>query len=277
MPRQDIRFCTASDGVRIAFTTVGSGPTLVKTANWMNHLEYDWESQIWRHVLHALTAENRLVRYDERGTGLSDWEVEDFSLEAFVDDLESVVEAAGLDRFPLFGMSQGCAISIAYAARHPERVSHLVLYGGYADGPRMFGGSAVAFEALVTLVRHGWGRTNPAFRQIFTSKFLPDATSEQVRWFNDLQRNSVSSENAARILRAMAAIDVTHLLAQVRVPTLVLHCRHDAAVPLKAGREMAAGIPGARFVVLEGRNHVLLESDPVFQRYVDEIKAFLKS
>jgi pimeloyl-ACP methyl ester carboxylesterase/DNA-binding winged helix-turn-helix (wHTH) protein len=276
---QEVHFCTASDGVRIAYALAGSGPPLVKTANWLNHLEYDWESPVWSHLLHALAAEHRLIRYDERGNGLSDWNVNDISFEAFVRDLETVVDAARLDRFSLLGVSQGCPVSIVYALRNPGRVSHLVLYGGYARGWRRRGDPAEIekADAVQTLMRHGWGQENPAFRQIFTTRFMPSGTPEQMRWFNDLQRMTTSPDNAARIRRANENIDITDLLPQVRIPTLVLHCRNDAAQPHEEGRILAAGIPGARFVTLEGHNHLILESDPCWARFLDEIMVFLKT
>ena len=275
--RQQIHFCTACDGVRIAYSEVGQGPPLVKGANWLSHLEYDWQSPIWSHLLHALATEHRLIRYDERGNGLSDWQVEDISFDGFVRDLECVIEASGLDRFPLFGTSQGCAVSIAYAVRHPERVTHLVLLGGYARGRRMRGSQKEIeqADALRTLMRLGWGQENPAFRQIFTSLFMPGGSAQQMQWMNDLQRNTTSPDNAARIREAMNNIDVTELLARVSVPTLVLHCRDDAVVPFEEGRIMAAGIRGCRFVELEGRNHILLEGDPGRQRFLDEMRSFL--
>jgi pimeloyl-ACP methyl ester carboxylesterase/DNA-binding winged helix-turn-helix (wHTH) protein len=275
--RHDIHFCTACDGARIAYAQVGQGPALVKAANWLNHLEYDWQSPIWSHLLHELAAEHRLIRYDARGNGLSDWDVEDISFEAFVRDLESVIEAAGLERFALLGISQGCAISIAYAVRNPERVSHLVLYGGFARGRRRRGSSeqAAQAEALLTLMRQGWGQENPAFRQIFTSLFIPGATVEQMQWFNDLQRMTASPENAVRLRNVIDHIDISDLLAQVSVPTLVLHCRDDAVQPFDEGRRLAAGIRGARFVALDGRNHLILENDPGWNRFVTEVKSFI--
>jgi pimeloyl-ACP methyl ester carboxylesterase/DNA-binding winged helix-turn-helix (wHTH) protein len=277
--RQQIQFCTAPDGVRIAYADVGQGQPLIKAANWLSHLEYDWQSPVWRHLLHALADNRRLVRYDARGNGLSDWQVDDISFEAFVRDLESVVEAMGLQRFPLMGMSQGCAVSIAYAVRHPERVSHLVLYGGYARGKRRRGSSQDVehSDALLTLMRQGWGQENPAFRQIFTSLFIPGGTAEQMQWFNDLQRITTSPENAVRIRQAVDDIDVSELLPQVKAPALVLHCRNDAVHPFDEGRRLAAGIPGARFVALEGSNHVILESDPAWPRFIEEISNFLRS
>jgi class 3 adenylate cyclase/pimeloyl-ACP methyl ester carboxylesterase len=264
--RQDIRFCAAPDGVRIAYATVGRGPPLLKAANWLNHLEYDWHSPVWRHVLHELARDHKLIRYDERGNGLSDWGVDDISFEAFVRDLETVADAAGHERFALLGISQGCAVSVAYAARHPERLTHLVLYGGYARGFDRRGQTRNTGqgEAMITLIREGWGSENPAFRQIFTSLLVPDGTPKQMEWFNDLQRVTTSPENAARLRRAMHEIDVSDLLATVKVPTLVLHARSDAAVPFEEGRLLAAGIRGARFVALEGRNHLILEDEPAW-------------
>ncbi len=276
--RQQVHFCTGSDGVRIAYAEVGQGPPLVKAANWLNHLEYDWESPIWSHLLHELATRHRLIRYDARGNGLSDWEPEDISFDALVHDLETVVETLGLTRFPLFGISQGCAVSIVYALRHPGRVSHLVLYGGYARGRYKRGPTSMAqAEAMTTLMLQGWGQENPAFRQLFTSLFIPGATADQAQWFNDLQKNTASPESAARLFQANHHIDISELLSQVTVPTLVLHCRDDAVAPLDEGRRLAAGIPGARFVALEGRNHLILETDPAWDRFVEEVTTFLRS
>ena len=275
--RQEIHFCLASDGVRIAYAEVGKGPPLVKAANWLNHLEYDWESPIWCHLLQTLASEHQLIRHDQRGNGLSDREVDDISFDAFVRDLESVVDASNLERFPLLGISQGCAISIAYALRHPHRVSRLVLYGGFARGwLKRNPDDAEKFEAMTTLMRHGWGQENPAFRQMFTSQFIPGGTVEQMRWLNDLQRLTASPDNAVRIMKALANIDLTYLLPQVRIPTLVLHCRSDARVPFEEGRRLAAGIPGAQFVALEGHNHLVLETEPAWTRLLDEIRNFLR-
>ena len=277
--QQEIRFCTASDGVRIAYASVGQGPPLVKAANWLNHLEYDWESPVWRHVFHELARDHRLVRYDERGNGLSDWDVEDISFDAFVRDLETVVDAAGLERFPLLGISQGCSVSIAYAVRHPERVSHLVLYGGYARGRYKRGDpdNLEQGEALITLMRQGWGQENPAFRQIFTSLFIPGGTPEHTQWFNDLQKITTSPENAVRLRETFNEIDVSELLPEVGVPTLVLHCRDEATVPFDEGRLLAAMIPDARFVALEGRNHLILDDEPAWPRFLEEVRGFLGS
>ncbi len=273
---QEIRFCTSSDGVGIAYATVGEGPPLVKAANWLNHLEFDWQSPIWRHVFAELSSDYRLVRYDERGNGLSDWEVDDISFDAFVRDLEAVVDAVGLERFALLGISQGCPVSIAYAVRHPERVSQLVLYGGYALGwARRGPKDKEQGNAMVELIRQGWGQDNPAFRQMFTSRMMPGATAEQMQWFNELQRVTTSPEIAARLRLAMGEIDVMSLLPQVSTPTLVLHAREDAVAPFDGGRKMASMIPGARFVPLESANHLLIESEPAWSRFLADVRSFL--
>lgn len=277
--RQDVFFCTSGNAVRIAYAKVGTGPPIVKAGNWMNHLEYDWESPIWSHLLRWLASGRELVRYDARGNGLSDWDVQDISFDAFVRDLESVVDAAGLERFALFGASQGCAFSIAYAVKHPERVSKLVLYGGFARGRRVRGTpvDVEQAEAMLTLMRTGWGQENPAFRQVFTSLFVPGGTREQMDWFNELQRKTTSPENAVRIRLVSDYLNVVDLLPQVAVPTLVLHCRDDAIQPFEEGRLIAANIPGARFVGLEGRNHLILETDPGWPVLQAEVGAFLSS
>jgi DNA-binding SARP family transcriptional activator/pimeloyl-ACP methyl ester carboxylesterase len=275
--RQDVRFCTASDGVRIAYATVGSGPPLVKTANWLNHLEFDWESPIWRHMFRALAQDHKFVRYDSRGNGLSDWNVENLTIDALVTDLKAVVDAAGFDRFPLLAISQGCAVAVEFAVRYPSFVSKLILYGGFAQGWRTgsYGDLAIQNEAMITLTRTGWGLDNPAYRQMFTSLFIPGATPEQMDWFNELQRITTSPENAAMLLSAFGNIDVLHRLSHVTQPTLVLHARNDERVPYAAGRVLATRIPGARFVALEGQNHLLLEQEPAWPRFLAEVRAFL--
>jgi len=277
LPDQRIEFTTASDGVRIAYATSGDGPPLVKAANWLNHLEFDWRSPVWTHVMRFLSADWTLVRYDERGNGLSDWEVEDLSFESFVTDLEAVVDAAGLERFPLLGISQGCAVSIAYAVRHPERVTRLVLHGGYARGWRVREEERVSAwrEGLVEMIREGWGRDVPAFRQIFASIYIPDATSEQTRWWSDLQRVTTSPENAARLLETLGTIDVVDLLREVRVPTLVTHSRGDAGVPFASGRALTRGIPGSRFLPLESDNHLILAHEPAWPVWRSAVAGFL--
>jgi class 3 adenylate cyclase/pimeloyl-ACP methyl ester carboxylesterase len=274
--KQKIGFCRAPDGVQLAYATVGSGPPLVKTANWMNHLEYDWKSPIWQHFLHGLAKNFTLYRYDERANGLSDWNVSEISFESFVSDLETVVDVIGLKRFPLLGISQGCPVAIAYALRHPERVSHLILYGGFAvGGMKRSAAAAERRNAIKTLMREGWGTENPAFRQIFTSQFIPDGTKEQFDWFNELQRTAISPENAVRVMDATGEIDLRDELAKVSIPTLVMHAHGDAGIPFELGRAMAAGIPGAQFVALDSRNHLLLEHEPAARQMLEEIREFV--
>ncbi len=274
---QEIRFCRAPDGTRIAYASTGSGPPLVKAANWMNHLEYDWESPVWRHVFRDLAERHRLVRYDARGNGLSDWDVDDYSFDALVSDLEAVVDACGIERFDLLALSQGCAVAVEYAARHPERVSRLILYGGYARGWNHMDSQQLTrqAEAMMLLVRIGWGQDHATFRQMFTSMFMPDAPQENHDWFNELQRLTSSPENAARLIRACGDVDVRHRLADVRAPTLVMHARRDILQPFNRGRELAAGIPGARFVGLDTGNHLLPADDPAYARWLEEVNAFL--
>jgi len=259
---------------------VGDGPPLVKAANWLNHLEFDWQSPIWRHWLEEFGRDHLLVRYDERGNGLSDWNVEQYSFDSFVQDMESVVASVGLQRFPILGISQGGPVAIAYAVRHPEKVSHLVLYGSYARGWAKRGLPSEAIERMLaqqTLIKLGWGQDNPAFRQLWTTLYVPDATPEQWQWFNDLHKASTSPENALRLLDELGKIDVVDLLPQVKVPTLVLHCRDEVVVPFEEGRLLAGLIPGARFVPLEGRNHLLLESEPAWPKFVAEVRRFLET
>jgi DNA-binding winged helix-turn-helix (wHTH) protein/alpha-beta hydrolase superfamily lysophospholipase len=274
---QAITFCRAADGVHLAVATAGDGPPLVKTANWLNHLEFDWQSPVWAPLFTELASRHHLVRYDERGTGLSDRDVPEFSFASFVSDLETVADACGLSRFALFGISQGAPVAIAYAVRHPDRVSRLVLSGGFAKGWHKRGSAAdvARAEASITLIREGWGQDNPAARQMFTSLIVPDATQEEMRWFNDLERISASADTAIRLLRVLGDIDVTDLLPQVTVPTLVLHSRADARVPFEHGLTLARSIPGARFLALESKNHLILAHEPAWPRYLEEILGFL--
>jgi len=275
---QQIRFCTSSDGVRIAYAAAGKGPPLVKAANWLTHIEFDWTSPVWRHWVAELSRNRTLVRYDERGCGLSDWDVANLSFESFVRDLEAVVDAAGLVRFALFGMSQGGAVAIAYAVRHPERVSHLVLYGAFAQGRHVRAKSQAELdenEMAIRLAEIGWGRDNPAFRQVFATLLFPEGNAEQHHSLTEMQRLSTSAANAARLLREFAIFDVRALAPEVSCPTLILHARDDARIAFDEGRLLAALIPGARFVPLEGRNHILLENEPAWGEFVAELRAFL--
>lgn len=277
---QQVRYCRARDGVRLAYATVGSGPPILLSAHWMSHLEYDWELPINRHRLLDLAKDYSLVRYDARGNGLSDWDASDMSFDAWVSDMETVVDAAGLNRFPMLGISQSVSVAIAYAARNPDRVSCLILYGGYAVGlnkrPNNTAADRERLAAMRTLMKLGWGSDDPTFRQMFTSQLMPTATREQADAFNELQRLSASPDCAVRYLDSVAEFDVRHLLPLVKAPTLVMHVRGDVRVPIALGREIAAGIPNSRFVALPGRNHFLLEQDAGTPRFSSELKNFVK-
>jgi pimeloyl-ACP methyl ester carboxylesterase/DNA-binding winged helix-turn-helix (wHTH) protein len=275
--RQEIRYCTTDDGVRLAYATAGNGPPLVKASNWLTHLVFEWGSPIWRHWYAALSTHHRLVRYDERGNGMSQRDVPDVSFDTWVRDLETVVDAARLDRFPLLGISRGGPIAVAYAVRHPERVSHLVLYGAFAAGLTHRGTpqELEARRALVSLMRLGWGLSNPAFCKTFTCRFIPEATAEHERWLDELQRASTSPENAARLMERDDDIDVRPLLSQVKTSTLVIHCDRDRAVPPEDGRLLAATIPGARYVSLPSSNHLMLEEEPAWPLFLEELGLFL--
>ena len=269
--------CRAEDGTRLAYSRLGEGPPLVKAANWLSHLELDWRFEVWRRWLELFARRHTLVRYDARGNGLSDWAPPELSFERFVSDLATVFDAAGVARAPVVGLSQGASVAVAYAARHPERVSALILVGGCARGwraknkPRL----AQAFEAMMVLMRQGWGGRNAAFRQIFTTRFFPDVSQAVAEEFNELQRLTTTPENAADLLSALGDIDIRDQLSSVKVPTLVLHSREDAVVPMKDGLELAAGIAGARFVPLESRNHVVLPTEPAWARFSSEVEDFL--
>lgn len=278
-PPQEVRFCRAADGVRLAYATAGSGSPLVKAANWLTHLRYDWESIVWGHWLRDLSTRYQLVHYDERGSGLSEWEVDDISFEAWVRDLEAVVDAVGLHRFPLLGVSQGGAVAVAYAARHPERVSHLILYGAFALGRSTRARTARErreAEMMLDVVESGWGHDTSMFRQMFAAQFMPEATTEHWDAFDTHQRLTASPENARRLLDVSARIDVTDVAPLVQTPTLVLHATNDRRVPFEHGQLLAALIPGAAFVPLESCNHLLLDGEPAWSEFLAEIDAFLE-
>jgi pimeloyl-ACP methyl ester carboxylesterase/DNA-binding CsgD family transcriptional regulator len=276
--RQELRFVVARDGTRLAYARRGSGPVLVRAAHWLSHLEFDWLSPIWRDFLTELSQGRTLVRYDERGTGLSDRDVGDLSFEAMVGDLEALVDALGLARFALLGMSQGGAISIASAARHPERVSALVLCGAYARGhqhPDRPDAQRTEADLLLRLIEVGWGTPDPKFRRVFANMFLPDASPSQLAAFDALQRQSATADVALRLRAMFGGIDVLDLCPLVRVPTLVLHVRGDGVVPFEEGRLLAALIPGAEFVALEGQGHILVPGTPASAGFFEELRRFL--
>lgn len=276
--RQEVRFCSAPDGTRLAYAVHGRGAPLVRTATWLTHLEFDWQSPLWRHWLEGMADGHTVLRYDERGCGLSDRDIEDVSLEARVTDLEAVIEAAGMERVALLGISQGGPVAIAFAARHPARVSHLVLYATFARGRLKRDPSSSEreqAELMNSLIRMGWGQGLPAFRRLFTTLFIPDASPAQMEWFDELQRVTVDPETAVRIRQARNQDDVTDEATRVRCPTLVVHPRDDAVVPFAEGRRLATLIPGARFVALTGRNHILLADEPAWAHFQDELRTFL--
>jgi pimeloyl-ACP methyl ester carboxylesterase/DNA-binding CsgD family transcriptional regulator len=275
--RQRIQYLHASDGVRLAWADASAGPLVVKAATWLTHLEYEWESPLWGHWIGFFCDHFRLVRFDERGCGMSAWNVGDLSPARWLSDLESVIAAAApREPFTLLGISQGAAACLAFAARHPEQVSRLVLYGAYARGYSRRGDPDRfrAYQAIIDLARFGWGKDNPAFRQVFTARFVPGATAEQMNWFNELCRKTTSPENAAKLMEARAQIDVVDVLKKVRTPTLVLHARDDEVVPIEEARLIASGIAGAEFVELDSKNHILLEGEPAWKRFCAAVLDF---
>jgi pimeloyl-ACP methyl ester carboxylesterase/DNA-binding CsgD family transcriptional regulator len=273
----ETRFCTAPDGVGLAYAIDGEGPPLVKAGNWMTHLEYERESPVWRHWVRDLSRGHTLIRHDERGCGLSDREFDGTpTLDTFVGDLAAVVDAAGVERFALIGVSGGGPTAIEYAVRNPERVTRLVLYGAYARGRHRRGAhEAEKSRLMIELTRAGWGGTVPAFRQVFTSTYIPSADEEQKRWYDELQKVSSSGEMAARLWESRTEVDVSDAAHRITQPALVLHARHDRAVPYDEGRRLASLLPDACFVTLESENHILQEGEPAWAAFVSEVRAFL--
>ena len=276
IPEQTIEFFTTSDGVRIAYHIGGQGPGLVRTIHWLNHLDYEWKTPLRRQWLSEIMRHNTLLRYDQRGSGLSDWNVSDFSFERTVQDFEELVDAAGLERFSILGGCQGAAVGIAYAVRHPERVTKLIINGTFANGwPAPGPGAQEHLEAMLTLIRSGWGRDNPAFRQLWTTLFRPDVDAVEASWLNELQRVSSSPENAARMIAEFPNIRILDMLPKISCPTLVLHSRDDGAVPVQEGKLIAARIRGSRFVELPSRSHMVGPGDSGWEQLVQEFSAFM--
>lgn len=278
---QEIRFCTSLDGTRIAYAVSGAGPTLIRVGNWLTHVELDWKGPIWAHWFEELSRQHRLVRYDVRGSGLSDRSATDLSMGAFVRDLEAVVNALDVERFALLGVCQGGSIAVAYAARHPERVRQLILYGSYTHGAFVQGGVPI-FErgkaALIgKMIRFGWGRPNMAFRKVLVDLMIPEGSADQQRWLAELERRSATTEMAARLWQAFHRIDIRGLAPEVQAPSLVCHVKSDAMVPFEVGRHLASLLPNARFAPLEGVNHILLGDEPAWEQFVSEVRAFLAS
>ena len=275
LEQQEVRFCRADDGVRLAWARHGSGPPLLIVSCWLSQLQHDWASPVWRHFLDDLGELATVVRYDERGFGLSEWDVTDFSLERRLADLETLVDATGLDRFAVMGMSGGAPVALAYAHRHPERITRMVLYGGMSRGANLVEErDDDVEEAFLAMIRAGWARPDSIFRRVFTTAFIPGATEEQMEWMDELQRTSTNTENAVCSRVARHQVDVTPLLPEISTPTLVLHARGDRVAP-DVGPELAATIPDARLVMLDSRNHVLLADEPAWQVFKDEVAAFL--
>ena len=275
---QQIRFCRSFDGTRLAYTITGEGPPIVRSPHWLTHLEYEWDSPLWRPWTDEMSRSYSYLRMDERACGLSDWDVKDISFETWVRDFEAVVDAAGIERFALFGASQGSSIAVEYAARHPERVTHLVLLGAYARGWLRRGLSpdrVAELHALLKLVEVGWGREDPAYRQMYSIQFIPGASLEELASFSELQRRSCSPENAVRIIRNTFDIDVTASAPRVRCPTLLDHARGERRAPFEEGRILASLIPGSRLVPLETDNHILLKREPAFRHFFDQLRAFV--
>jgi DNA-binding winged helix-turn-helix (wHTH) protein/pimeloyl-ACP methyl ester carboxylesterase len=275
LPRQAVTFSQTDDGTNLAVASVGSGPVLVRAAHWGTHVEYDLQNPLTSPLLRRLAGHFHLVRYDGRGTGLSDWSVGEISLETFLDDLETVVDSLALERFALLGMHSGAAVSIAYAVRHPQRVSKLVLFGGYAQGHQQRNLSRDADWAKAMTVVLGSSQEHPVFIRAFSSLWLPSGTPEQVEWFMDLARVSHSSESQAKFGMAVGKIDVIDLLPMVKVPTIVFHCIRDNLIPFSQGRLLACSIPNARFVPLDSENHALLSREPAWMTMMEEMEAFL--
>ena len=274
---QSIRMTKSNDGFALAWAEAGRGPALVKAANWLTHLEYDWDSPVWRHWTRFFAERFRFIRYDDRGCGMSEWDVPEISLERSSADLETVIAAAAPAKpFVLLGISQGGAPAIRYAVAHPQDVSHLILYGTYVQGRAIQPDREAEqrYRAMIALTRLGWGQNNPVYRQLFTSRFIPGATDEQIRWFNELCRRTTRPEIAARIMESRLHMDITELLPRVSVPTLVMHARDDEAVSPWHSRLAASSIPGAKFVELDSRNHILLEKEPAWERFKQEMLAF---
>ncbi|MGH6742487.1 MAG: alpha/beta fold hydrolase, partial [Bradyrhizobium sp.] len=274
---QDIRFCTTTDGVRLAYAVSGEGPPLVMPATWLSHLEHQWNSLAWRHWLETLSQKYTLLRYDSRGCGLSD-RVAELSFEGWIKDIEAVVEAAGFRQFDVLATCWGGPIGVEYAARHPTRVSRLVLYGAYALG-RLRGVHAIEAEKarlMLDLTRLGWGQENHAFCQVWGSFFQPGGTLAHFRSWSEQQALSTSAETAVRLLQIGWQTDVRNAARKIKCPTLALHVARDTAVPIEVGRDLATLIPGCRFVQIDGENHMPLADEPAWQRIVAEIDAFLK-
>ena len=276
--RQQIRFCSAPDGAKLAYATSGDGPPLVMSATWLTHLEHQWRSLAWKPWLEELSSRYTVLRYDSRGCGLSDRQLGDITFDTWVSDFETVIDAAGFERFDLVGTCQGGPIVMEYARRHPERVSHLVLYGTYARGRFRRGsipGEAEKARVMLDLVRLGWGHEQHEFARVWATQFQPGGTLEHLRSWCEQQHLATSAENALRLLPISWQLDMSDTARSVKVPTLVVHVERDRVVPIEEGRHLAGLIPGSRFVQLDGENHMPIGAEPAWKRVLEEVRAFL--
>jgi pimeloyl-ACP methyl ester carboxylesterase/DNA-binding CsgD family transcriptional regulator len=277
--KQKIRFCTANDGVTLAYATSGDGPPIVRVANWLTHLDLDWKGPLWSHWFREFSKHHTLIRFDQRGAGLSDRSVGELTMDAWVRDLETIVDDAGLDRFPILGFCQGGAIALAFAVQHPERVIHLILFDSYSRGDLVDGTPPQRIKetkALTSMIETGWGRDDTdVFRRVFSGLLIPEGSEKVHRWLAELQRQASSPAMAARLWEAYNMIDVEQYAKEVSTPTLIFHVKGDKVVPFEYGRSLASLIPGARFVPLHGENHILLEEEPAWERFLDEVLNFI--
>lgn len=273
----EVQFFTTSDGVRIAYSVGGQGPVLVRTIDWLSHLNFEWKNPYLRHWLSEIMRHHTLVRYDQRGSGLSDWDVADFTYERMIMDFEELIEVVGPERFAILGGCQGATIAAPYAARHPEKVTRLIVIGAFMNGwPPSADGAMEQFEASLTLIRHGWGKENPAFRQMWTTMFHPDASAMEMEWHNELQRVATTPENAVRLMSEFPTMKIFEVLPQISCPTLVMHSQGDATVPVQEGRLIASRIRDSRFVELPSRAHLVGPGDPAWEMFVDEFSSFME-
>lgn len=276
VPEQEIQFLTTDDGARLAYSVGGEGPPLIRAIDWLNHLDFEWRNPLRRLWFSHIMRHHTLLRYDQRGSGLSDWNITDFSFERSLSDFEQLIETVGFDEISIIGSCQGGPIGAAYAARHPKRVRNLILVGAFARGWPPPGSMVTEqFNAMLTLIRLGWGRDNPAFRQLWTTLFRPDASPAETEWMNEFQRITSSPENAARMMAEFPKIDITDILPKVSCPTLVIHSRDEAVVPAQEGRLIASRIRGARYVELPSRSHEVAPGEPAWEQFLTEVSSFL--
>ena len=274
---QEIRYCCSKDSTIIAYAKVGNGPPILKAPNFMSSLEHDWRSPIWTHMYRFLAEKNTLVRFDQRGNGSSDLDPLDITFDSFVDDVDAVVNDAKINKFPILGVSQGCAVSIAYAIKNPNKVSHLILFGGFARGKGQRNDPSYEAKSKMeqTMILSGWEDENPAFRQFFATSMIPEGNKEQMDSFNKIMKITTSAKNAARISMVNDQINVTEMLSKLEIPTIIFHCTEDARVPISEGKFLAANIKNSKFVTIKSKNHILLENEEGWDVFKKEVSDFL--